>query len=258
MSDRCDLTIVLPAYREAESLRALLPRLIVVASRLTPASEILVVDAVGAVDDTRRVCAEHGVRHVFRANGNSYGDAVRTGIAESRGKFVVFMDADGSHNPDDLERLWRERDGYDVVIGSRYIAGGRTENPAVLLALSLALNVFYRVALGLGVRDLSNSFRLYRGEGLRALALDSKDFDIIQEILIKLACGPARMGEVPVTFEKRKAGESKRSLLGYGLSYLGSIRRFRNIRRKTLKDRAAALKREATIRAHREGSTDSE
>lgn len=238
MPDDCELTIILPAYREAEALRHLLPRITTAASRLTTDYEILVVDALTPVDATQRICAEYGVRHMFRSGGNSYGDAVRTGIRESRGRFVIIMDADGSHDPDDFGRLWCLRHDWDVVIGSRYAAGGRTKVHAGLTLMSLFLNVIYRMAFGLKIRDLSNSFRLYRGHQLRALSLDSTNFEIVEEIVVALAWGQARarIVEVPITFERRRAGESKRHLAQFAFSYLRSIRRLRRFRAAALAD----------------------
>jgi dolichol-phosphate mannosyltransferase len=190
------------------------------------------VDAQSAIDETEDVCRSAGVRHVFRRNGNRYGDAVRTGIAESTGEFVLLMDADGSHNPADASSLWRERGTADLIVGSRYIKGGHTQNPAVLIFLSFVVNVVYRAAFGLRVHDVTNSFRLYLGDQVRALHLDSSDFEVVEEILIRLTFGPAKASvmEVPVTFEKRKAGESKRNLMEFAASYLRSIIRLRRFR----------------------------
>jgi dolichol-phosphate mannosyltransferase len=228
----CELTILLPSYREAEALKQLLPRLKTSVGRLTADYDILVIDAIAPVDATQRICAGCSVRHMFRSGGNNYGDAVRTGILESRGRFVIIMDADGSHNPDHIERLWRHRNEWDVVIGSRYAAGGSTRVHAGLTMQSLALNVIYRKALGLQIRDMSNSFRLYRGAQLRSLSLNSTNFEIVEEILAKLVWGPmrARILEVPITFEKRKTGESKRNLAAFAITYLRSIRRLRRFR----------------------------
>jgi dolichol-phosphate mannosyltransferase len=230
--DGRELTITLPAFREAESLRQLLPRIRAAAGRLTGDHEIVVVDALRPLDDTREVCADCGVRHVFRTGGDSFGDAIRTATRESRGRFVLFMDADGSHNPDDFERLWARRHDGDVIIGSRYTAGGRTKVHAGLTLQSQILNVTYRMALGLNIRDMSNNFRLYRGDQIRALSLASTNFEILQEILVRLTWGPAkaRILEVPITFEKRNTGESKRNLRAFIFTYLRSIRNLRQFR----------------------------
>ncbi len=223
----------MPAYREAESLRTLLPVLVPAVIALSSSSEIIVADSLTPLDDTAEVCAANGVTCIPRTGGNLYGDAVRTGIQRSRGRYVLLMDSDGSHNPAELDKLWQRRGTADVIIGSRYVPGGNTENPAVLILMSRVLNLAYKFAFRLPVADVSNSLRLYRGDQLRPLHLVSNNFDIVEEILIRLVAGDchASTAEVPVTFEQRKAGVSKRNLPAFMLSYFSSMakmRRFRN------------------------------
>lgn len=233
----CELSVVLPAYREADALRRLLPRLTGALTRLAVEGEIVVVDAIEPMDDTADVCSQFGGRHIRRTGGNTYGDAVRSGIRAAQGKYILFMDADGSHNPDEIERLWSARDRSEIVIGSRYVSGGATQNPFILILMSRVLNCLYEFAFWLPVRDVSNSFRLYRSAQLRSVELVSNNFEIVEEILIRLISGPAgaTVSEVPVTFEKRKAGESKRNLPAFMLSYLASIARLRRFRAVELK-----------------------
>ena len=85
---------------------------------------------------------------------------------------------------------------------------------AVLIFMSLMVNVVFRLALGLKCYDVSNSFRLYRGDDLRTLQLKCDNFDIVEEILVKLTVARPgyRIKEVPFVFEKRKAGKTKRNL----------------------------------------------
>jgi dolichol-phosphate mannosyltransferase len=243
---------VLPAYREETSLSELLPKLKHQLEQLTPSHEIIVVDASAPLDRTAEVCASNSVRHVHRRGGNRYGDAVRTGIAEAGGQWILFMDADGSHNPEHLPRLWSQRDRFDIVVGSRYVRGGQTENPWVLIAMSFAVNLVFRVAFQLNCRDVTNSFRLYKGEPLRSLTLIADDFDIIEEILIKIVAGPAHgtVTEVPVVFERRKAGESKRNLAAFAASYfttLGRLRKFRDAARKEATRKQTASRERAGV-----------
>ena len=237
-----ELTVLLPAYREADSLRQLLPLLKAQVMKLTSSYEILVVDAQTRIDDTEEVCGEFGVHHVFRREGNSYGDAMRTGIAEASGRFVVVMDADGSHNPSYLPLLWSQREQCDVVIGSRYAEGGHTENPAVLIAMSYAVNLTFRIAFHLDCKDVTNSFRLYRAAQLKSLKLECNNFDLVEEILIRLVAGStkAKIKEVPVVFERRKAGESKRNLVAFAVSYFQTLLRLRRF--------YVAAKREAAMK----------
>ncbi len=90
-----ELSVVIPAYMEEENLRLLLPRLKHILGDTGLAHEILILDTEQLLDDTEGACREAGVRHIRRAGGNTFGAAVRTGIAHSRGRFVCFMDADG-------------------------------------------------------------------------------------------------------------------------------------------------------------------
>lgn len=222
-----ELSVVLPAYEEAENLQVLLPALSRTLAGLGVRWEVLVVDTQTPRDDTPAVCAANQVRHVPRRGGGLYSDAVRTGIAESTGRWVVFMDADGSHDPAFVARLWAEREAADVIIASRYVAGGSTENPAILIFLSLTVNVIFRLVLSLDCADVSNSFRLYRGDQLRSLTLECDNFDVVEEILVKLCFGGpgATVKEVPFTFGQRRAGKTKRDLVAFTRSYLATLAR---------------------------------
>jgi dolichol-phosphate mannosyltransferase len=228
-----ELTVILPAYNEAATLRDLLPTIKAAAAALTPDFEVLILDTQTAMDDTAEVCAQNGVRHLRRSGGNQYGDAIRTGIAEARGKHLLCMDADGSHSASYFTSMWAQRRNFDIVIGSRYVAGGHTENPAVLIWMSYVLNLTFRLAFNIHAKDVTNSFRLYRTEILKPMKLESDDFDILEEILIKAVTHrpPARVGEVPVTFGRRKAGESKRKLVQFAFGYLTTLQKLRKFQK---------------------------
>lgn len=228
-----ELSVTIAAYREAENLAVMLPVIKQAAAALTPKFEVLVVDTQEPMDDTAAVCAANGVRHVSRQGGNAYGDAVRTMIAQARGRYLLNLDADGSHDPAAFAPMWAARNEYDIVIGSRYVAGGSTENPRVLIWMSYVVNLTFRLAFSIRAKDVTNSFRLYRREMLLPLRLQSNDFDILEEILIKavLRKPPARIGEVPVTFSRRKAGESKRKLVQFAFGYLSTLKRLKSYAR---------------------------
>jgi dolichol-phosphate mannosyltransferase len=215
----------LPAYEEADNLRVLLPRLHEVARLLTSSYEIIVADPASPRDETPAICRENNARYVPREGGSLYGDAIRTALKAVNGRHVIIMDADGSHPPAFLPQLWRYREECDLVIASRYVRGGKTENPFILIFLSVVVNVTFRVILSLNCHDVSNSFRLYDGRELKALSLQCDNFDIVEEILVKLNSKerPLRIKEVPFTFEKRKAGKTKRNLITFTLGYIGTL-----------------------------------
>ncbi len=236
-----DLTVTINAYREAENLETMLPAIKAAAAALTAHFEILVLDTQEPMDGTEAICAAQGVRHVRRSGGNSYGDATRTGIRLARGRYMLNMDADGSHGPEYFASMWAERDRYDITIGSRYAPGGHTENPAVLIWMSYVLNLTFRIVFSIRAKDVTNSFRLYRREILSSLRLESNDFDILEEILIKVSVRkpPARIGEVPVTFGRRKAGESKRKLVKFMLGYMTTLQRLRAFAKSARQENAS-------------------
>lgn len=233
------ISVVLPAYLEAENLKNILPKLNEVLNKMKTEYEILVVDTMEPMDHTQEICEKNQAVYISREGGNLYGDAMRTGFSKAKGSYIVVMDADGSHNPEDIERLYLEmtQNEYDVVIGSRYCKGGHTNNNFILRFMSWVLNVTYRILFGLKIKDVSDSFRMYRAEELQALSLECNNFDIVEEILIQLkyTVKKFRVKEIPITFDKRVAGESKRDLLQFVKSYLKTINRLLQIKKKMMK-----------------------
>ena len=224
-----DLSIIIPSYLEGENLCCILPRIKKTLSGLKIKFEINVIDTLEPMDNSKNVCLENGVNYFNRGKGNCYGDAVRTGIKFARGKYIVFMDGDGSHTPEFIPELVKHRANFDVVIASRYVEGGFTDNNKILIFMSRAVNFFYVLILQLGCKDASNSFKLYQTEILKALDLYSNNFDIIEEILFKLKRNDRhlRIREVPYTFKQRMFGHTKRNLVFFAFSYLFSLIKLR-------------------------------
>lgn len=229
MPNEIEISVVMPAYKEAENLSFLLPKLRLALSRITGAFEIIVVDSMNPLDGTAEICAKFGVKCVSRQNSDLFGDAVRTGISEASGKYVVFMDADGSHSPEFVAKLYGARDKADVVVASRYIAGGNTENSRVLVLMSRLLNIVYARVLGIKCGDISNSYKLYRADLLKRIKLHSANFDVVEEILFKLVRlkRDLRIMELPFNFQKRKCGETKRNLVLFIVSFIITLIKLR-------------------------------
>ena len=231
-----ELSVVMPCYEEAENLKILLPEIKSVLEKFLPEfeSEILIIDTQSPKDNTPEICSKfQGVKYISRQGGNDYGDAIRTGIKSSSGKYILIMDADNSHNPQDIARLYERitEGGFDVAAGSRYMKGGSTDNPFILKFMSRVLNICYRILFGLNIMDVSDSFRIYDGEKLRSINLVCDNFDIVEEILIRLVNKylDIKITEIPIAFSKRLYGESKRDLFKFILSYLGTIYRLKKL-----------------------------
>jgi len=222
------ISVIIPSYNEAENLEELLPMVKMAISSIGMPYEVLVIDTMIKMDNTDEVCRNNDYTYINREMGNDYGDAIKTGISKAANKYTVIMDADGSHNPNDIIRFYTEMEnGYDLVIGSRYINGGNSFNGIVLKAMSYVLNMTYRFFFKINAKDISNSFRMYKSEQLKALTLECNNFDIVEEIIIKLSkqFSPFRMLEIPVFFDQRKHGKSKRDLVKFIFSYLTTIKR---------------------------------
>lgn len=229
------LSVLLPSYNEAENLNRLLPQ---IKENLDKEEnleyEILVVDSIEKTDNTKEVCEENNVKYFNRENGNNYGDAIRTGIAKAQNDYLLIMDADGSHSPNELPKLIKNCEDYDLTIGSRYIKNGKTENNFILIFMSWVVNIAYRLCLKIKVKDISNSLRIYKAKDIKSIKLESDNFDIVEEILIKLCLNnnEYKIREVPITFEKRKQGKSKRKLMKFIFSYIKTMKRLIKIRKE--------------------------
>lgn len=229
-----DISIVLPSYKEAENLKKILPLINQFLGETFLEYEVLVIDTIEKMDDTEEVCGIHHANYISREGGNLYGDAIRTGFDKAKGKYVVVMDADGSHNPSDILRFYNEmkQKAYTLVIGSRYCKGGYTDNNFILRFMSWALNVTYRIMFGLKVKDVSDSFRMYDASCIKRLELECDNFDIVEEILIKLKyeADHFEVKEIPISFNKRAAGESKRDLVKFIGSYIRTMQKLLQVK----------------------------
>lgn len=219
------LSVVIPAYLEEENLRILLPRIKQHVSGFTSDFEILIIDTMTPMDNTQMVCNENGVRYIQRENGNKYGDAIRTALTYAKGERILFMDADGSHSPEFIINLYNQRQGNDVVVASRFVDGGGSDNKKILIFMSWAVNFTYSFLFNLKCKDVSNSFKLYNGDLLRSLKLNCDNFDIIEEILIKLKRKNKNLSikEIPYLFKERMFGHTKRNLFVFMFSYIYTL-----------------------------------
>jgi dolichol-phosphate mannosyltransferase len=227
--ENIELSIIIPAYLEEENLKIILPRIHDILKSSEIKYEILVIDTIKAMDDTAAVCEDNSASHISRQGGNNYGDAIRTGIGEAQGQYLIFMDADGSHSPEFIRKLYDNRDSFDVVVASRYIEGGNTNNNRMLIFMSLIVNKMYSCILNIKCKDISNSFKLYKTADIKGLRLKCSNFDIVEEIIFKLKKQKdnLRIKELPFVFEKRMFGATKRNLVLFIFSYLVTIIKLR-------------------------------
>jgi glycosyltransferase involved in cell wall biosynthesis len=227
------MSIVIPALNEGANLRLLLPRLHRVVSTLASQGyETIVVDG-GSTDDTVAVSHGAGAR-VIPQEEPGYGGALRAGFEAARGEYILTLDADLSHDPSFVERMWRARQDAEVIVASRYVPDGSARMPPVRKVLSLILNRFFIKGLSLPLHDISSGFRLYRASALRDMGLESSDFDVLEEILIRCYARGWRIKEIPFQYLPRQEGDSHIDLLRFGLAYLRTFRSMWELRNSIL------------------------
>jgi glycosyltransferase involved in cell wall biosynthesis len=210
--------VIVPTYNERENLPLLTDQLM-----QHPNVRLLVVDdqspdGTGEVADAlaRQYAGRVEVMHRTgpRGLGRSYLDGFRKAVAADV-DVVCQMDADLSHDPAQLPALVAGATRADVVIGSRYVAGGAIVNwPHRRRLLSRFANLYIRTVTRLRVRDCTSGYRCWRCAALAGLPLDrirSEGYSFLIETLFMAARGGARVAEVPITFVERRQGESKLS-----------------------------------------------
>jgi dolichol-phosphate mannosyltransferase len=221
--------VVIPTYNEAENLPPLIKQLF---SLNSPDLSVLVVDdnsPDGTGEIAKRLREDYprlsalcrpekkglgaaylaGFRYLFEREGLS-------GRADAEESFyLVKMDADGSHRVEDLERLLKERDVSEVVVGSRYVKGGKVDYPWQRILISKSANWFANLVLGLGVKDATSGFKVYPGKVIDLFlkdGLSSSGYSFQVETLLLAKKAGFRIKEVPIAFVDRTRGKSKMRL----------------------------------------------
>jgi glycosyltransferase involved in cell wall biosynthesis len=223
-----DVSVILPVVNERENLAVLIPRLKTLLDRERITHEVIVIDG-GSTDGTREEAERLGAR-VFAERRRGYAGALETGFAEASGNYVLTLDADQSHEPDFVAKMWRARDRADIVIASRYARGGVAYTDFVRRSSSALLNAVLSRMLSMPVRDLSSGYRLYRREALENLDLKGTNFEALEEILIKAYAKGFSVVEVPFTYFPRGAGRSHAKLISFGWAIMKSSMKLWKIR----------------------------
>ena len=241
--------VIVPTYNEKTTLPSILERI----RGAVPHADVLIVDD-NSPDGTGRIADEwasqdQSIHVMHRLGKEGLGAAYLSGFAwglQQGFDILVEMDADGSHQPEQLPTLLAALDGADVVLGSRWIAGGGTVNwPTSRQLLSKGGNAYTRAMLGVPIYDATGGYRVFRASTLRQLDLH----EVASQgycFQVDLAWRAVRRGlvvrEVPITFVERTSGTSKMSQkivveALWRVTVWGIDERITRVRRRTMRKR---------------------
>lgn len=210
--------VVTPTFNEADNIERFISQVLAQG----PSVEMLIVDdnsPDGTAAIVERMMEREKRIHILKRPGKmglgtAYVDGFRYAIREQY-DFIFEMDADFSHNPEEIPKFLKQAQEYDLVIGSRYTNGVRVVNwPIRRLILSYAANVYTRVITGMPLKDATGGFKCFRRKVLEAIDLDrvnSNGYAFQIEMNFKAWCKGFRLCEHPIIFVDRHSGESKMS-----------------------------------------------
>lgn len=211
--------VMIPTYNEVENISSLLDNIL----NAVPFSNILVVDD-NSPDGTWKIVEERSkkddrIKLLHRVTDRGRGKAGVAGFKyaiDQNADYVVEMDGDLSHNPQFLPSLISAARGADIVLGSRYVEGGKDCRGFIRRFVSKLAGIYIKTILGFKVKDPTSGYRCFKRGILEKIDLDTlfaNDPFIVTEVLYRCHRNNARIAEVPIVFEDRKQGKSK---LGFG------------------------------------------
>lgn len=213
-----ELSIVIPVYNNKQDLPVLINNIKELLFHRQYDYEIIIA-ADDSADSGLEAIKEETVR-VFIQKIPGYGAALKEAVALARGNYIITIDADFSHNPYLIRRLFQERERAHIVIASRYIKGGLANMPYLRRHLSVFLNKLLAWGLSLEVMDITSGFRLYSRDLFKEISLAENNFGILAEILVKAQMSGFSIKEIPFHYHSRLMSRAHSRAISLGLSFL--------------------------------------
>lgn len=220
-------SVVIPAHNESKCLEKLVLKLKDDVSKLNKRFEIIIVND-NSTDDSLQVLKRlkknvDELVIINREKNPGVGNAIREGLYKTKGKIIITMDGDLSHNPAEIPKLLGSLGKYDIVCGSRYIRGGKAYIEFSRKIISNTFNVIFRNLLRIPVKDFTSGFRAYKREVIEKINLKNENFGIYIEVPLKAYLAGFKLTEAPITYSKRKSGHSNLNYFVQGPEYLKVI-----------------------------------
>jgi len=237
MTQKIKTSILLPVYNEEKTIERIIGEINIVDKNYS----IIIIDddsRDGTSEIIKRVKDKYNIRYYVRKYEKGYGSALIYGFNKVKeSDIVITMDADLSHDPSVIPCLIREiKNGYDVVIGSRYITGGEIRSwPLFRRITSKLVNFLVAISLRTGIKDNTSGYRAYSSQAISKLLkkINSNGYCVLEEILYWAKQQNLKCKEIPIVFTDRKEGVSKAKMFRESsqlLSLILTLRKSKSIR----------------------------
>ncbi len=212
-----ELSVVISALDEEKSVKNVLRRVLEVFDKHHIAGEIVFMDnhsqdRTGDLAD-QVAKKDKRVRIIHRRNrpNKDLGSSLMEGFKNARGKYFLIMDCDLSHSPNEIPNLLKHRNEADIIIGSRYVKGGKAEMSLKRTAISRSFNFLARFLLNVNAKDITTGFKLYNKKVIDNLKLENTGFGLHVEIFLKAMNKGYIAKEIPIFYRRA----DKKSTLNY-------------------------------------------
>ena len=224
------LSIVIPAHNEEECIAQTISDIVEELNKEKIVYEIIAVDD-NSTDFTAKVIAElsaqnPNIRLIHRSPPRGFGRAIREGLTHVEGDVVATVMGDLSDDPRDIVRCFKKiEEGYDCIFGSRFMKDSIVKDyPTLKLLINRIANNFIRILFLIKPNDITNAFKLYRTEVIRAVQpLQALYFNITVEIPLKAIVRGFSYVQIPINWYGRKSGVSKLGIREMGRKYLFTV-----------------------------------
>ncbi len=219
--------IIIPTYNESENIISIIPLISKAIADLNISRnngynyEIYVIDDNSpdkTSDKAKALCNKYPITVIVRSEKKGYGEASKVGFhtALQTCDLIITIDCDLSHDPKEIPNLVKKiEEGYDLVIGSRYVDGGSIKNwPFIRRVMSKFANIITVLFLGLPVKDCTSGYRCYKKnvlEEVGLLTIMSDGYSFLEELLFNTSQKNFKICEIPICFVERIHGKSKLS-----------------------------------------------
>lgn len=219
------VSVVIPVFNEEATVGNIVTRTKKTLEQLGVSYEILVVD--DGSDDRSADIAQELKAHVLKKAHQGKGFALRSGFRQAKGELVVTLDADGSHQPEEIPLVLRYiREGKaDFVVGSRFFdsEANQTKIPKINRTGNRMFNGLIWYLTGVQISDSQSGFRAIRSSLIKRMKLGSHGYEVESEMLVKALKMGARVAETPISFVQRTVGSSKLDPVKDGVRILYAI-----------------------------------